>query len=296
LRTFRDAIRNKDFVLTAEVPLRAEQTVDELRGMFELLRPCADAVQLGDNQEAEGHIAALAIARIAIDAGIDAVVHVTARDRNRIAVQSDLMGAAALGVTSFVLKRGDKLPPVLKGRVKRVSDISTTEMLAMAQRISDSGKIVDTPGLFLGTYVTIITPGQTWQANRLFDKIETGARFLQTRPCLDVDLMRSYAAALVAQKVPHRASFIVTVPLVSSRQDVAALLQRYSKTAIPEKLIRRLDAASDGAAEGIAILAETLTAAAKIPGIAGANIRFTGDPAAVCEAVRLSGLEARSTG
>jgi len=289
-------MRSKDFVLTAEVPLRADQTVDELRAMFEALKPCVDAVQIGDNQEAEGHIAALAIARIALDAGVDAVVHVTGRDRNRIAVQSDLMGGAALGVTSFVLKRGDKLPPVLKGRVKRVSDTRTTEMLAMAQRISDNSRIVDAPGLFLGTYVTIITPGQAWRANRLFDKIETGARFLLTRPCLDVGLMKRYAAALVAQKVPHRAAFVVTMPMPGSRQDVAELLRRYRKTAIPERVLRRLDAADEEAGEGIAILSETLAAAAKIPGISGANIRFTGDPAAVCDAIRASGLAERDAG
>ena len=291
MKTLRDSLRSKDFVLTAEIPLHPNQTVAELNAMFETLRPCVDAIQVGDNDDAEGHIAPLAIARIALDAGLDPVVHLSGRDRNRIALQSEILGSAALGITSLVLKRGEKLPAALKGRVKGVFDLRATQFLATASRISENAELVGPPGFLLGTFVTVIEPDSDWQAQQVFEKIEAGARLLQTRPCLDTELLESYAASLVSLKVPHRASFIVTIPLLASVPEATTMLDRFGSAAIPEAVVGRLAGATDAGREGVEILAEALSAVAQIPGVSGANLKFSGDAAAVRQAIQQSGLE-----
>lgn len=291
MKTFRDALRSKDFVLTAEIPLHPNQAVADLSAMFETLSACVDAIQVGDNEDAEGHIAPLAIARIALDAGIDPVIHLSGRDRNRIALQSEILGAAALGITSLVLKRGEKLPAALKGRVKGVFDLRATQLLATASRISENSKQVDPPGFLLGTFVTVIDPEPDWQAQQVFEKIEAGARLLQTRPCLDTELLGTYAASLVSLKVPHRASFIVTIPLLGSVAEATTILDRFGSAAIPEPVIKRLAGATDARREGIEILAETLSVVAQIPGVSGANLKFAGDTATLRQAIQQSGLE-----
>lgn len=292
MKTFRDSIRSKDFILTAEIPLHPNQTVSDLRAMFEALRPCVDAIQVGDNEDADGHIAPLAIARIALDLGIDPVIQLSGRDRNKIALQSEILGAAALGVTSLVLKRGDKLPSALKGRVKGVFDVRTTQLLTIARRINENSELVQSPGFLFGTFLTIIDPGEKWQATRVLEKIDAGARFLQTRPCLDTELLQKYAARLVSLKLTHRASFVITLPLLTSAAEAGAMLERYANAAIPDAVIERLSRAADGRREGVAILAETLSTVAQMPGVAGVNIRFTGDAFAVEQAIRQAGLAA----
>lgn len=259
--------------------------------MFGALCPCVDAIQVGDNEDAEGHMAPLAVARIALDAGIDPVVHLSGRDRNRIALQSEILGSAALGITTLILKRGEKLPAALKGRVKGVFDLGAIQFLATASRISKNAELVAQPGFLLGTFVTVIDPDPDWQAQQVFEKIEAGARLLQTRPCLDTELLNTYAASLVSLKVPHRASFIVTIPLLGSVAEAMLTLDRFGPAAIPESMIKRLAGAADARREGVDILAETLSVVAQIPGVSGANLKFAGDAATLRQAIQQSGLE-----
>ncbi len=216
MASFWEAIRNKDFVITVEPPLHTQLTRDALSNSFDALADRVDGVQLSDDEQAEPHIAPLASASIALSRGVDPVVHLSARDRNRIALHGEILGAAAIGVTSLVLKRGNKLPPSLKGRVKSVFDSRTVQLLQLAARIGETAPIVAPPGLLLGAMVTAITPPPGWQAERLGDKLDAGAGFLQSRNCLDVELLKHYAAALVALKLTHRATFIVSVPLLTS--------------------------------------------------------------------------------
>ncbi|MGH8194148.1 MAG: methylenetetrahydrofolate reductase, partial [Woeseiaceae bacterium] len=114
MHTFRDAVRSKDFVVTAQLPLDPASTARDVRASVDALHGIVDALQISDNHDARPHLAPLAAASLVLQSGMDALVHMSCRDRNRIALQSDLMGAAALGVTSLILTRGEKLPASLK--------------------------------------------------------------------------------------------------------------------------------------------------------------------------------------
>lgn len=288
MQSFREAIRRKDFVITVEPPLHTQLTPEDLRHSFGVLAGRVDAVQIGDNEAAEGHIAPLAIAGIALSQGVDPLIHLSARDRNRIALQAEILGAAALGATSLVLKRGSKLPRTLKGRVKSVFDSRTVQMLQLATRISETSPTVASPGLLLGSVVTVIDPEPGWGAERVTEKLDAGAGFLLSRACLDVELLKRYAAALVALRLTHRSTFIVSVPLLTSAQDLRWLGEKLPDTVIPQHLPKRLLGAKNPREQGIADCVASIAAIGDIPGVSGVNLIYRGDVADIVEVLELA--------
>lgn len=284
MKKFRDAVRSSDFVVTAQLPLAPGTTADDVRRTVETLQPVVAALQISDNATTQPHMSPLAAASLVLQSGMDPVVQMSCRDRNRIALQSDLMGAAALGVTSFILSRGEKLPAAHKQRIRGVFDIGARRLIATAQAISANERLVAAPGFFLGSNVTVIDPPDDWSADGIDSKAGAGTKFVQTQPCLDIAILKRYMAALVARKALERISVIVQVPLLES-MDMARELQNARRTLLmPRAVTMRLEQAGDFAAEAESICIEALKAAATIPGVSGANIVHRCDPAAVLRA------------
>jgi methylenetetrahydrofolate reductase (NADPH) len=289
VHTFRDAMRNKDFVLTAQLPLDPAWTASDIRASAEALRGFVDAVQISDNVDARPHIAPLAAASLALQAGVDPVVQMSCRDRNRIALQSDLMGAAALGVTSLLLTRGEKLPASLKQRVQGVFDIGAQRLLATAQAIAANERLLAPPGFFLGSNVTVIEPPDDWTADGVDFKAGAGIKFVQTQACLDTELLQKYMAALVAKKALERISVIVQVPLLDSPEMLHDLRQGRRPPLVADATVARLNQSADTASAGESLCIEVLQRVAAIPGVAGANILYRGDSAGVARVVEALG-------
>ena len=232
----------------------------------------------------------MAVASVALTTGIDPVLHLHGRDMNRIALQSEIIGAVTMGLSSVVVRRGEKLPSMLRGRVKGVLDTKTTQLLSIAKRVAEREEFSDSPDLLIGCMVPPMRPNEDWEAALIQEKLDCGAQFLQTRPIFNPDLLREYASALVAQKITHRARLIAGFPLLSSLSSARSIGERYIGTTIPEPMIRRLGDAADSRAEGICVLAEQLQAAASTPGVTGAAIVNVDDIDAVIEAVTSAGL------
>jgi methylenetetrahydrofolate reductase (NADPH) len=285
-------MRNKDFVVTAQLPIEPAWTASDVRVSAEALRGVVDAVQISDNVDARPHIAPLAAACLAMQAGMDAVVQIGCRDRNRIALQSDLMGAAALGVTSLLLTRGEKLPASLKQRVRGVFDIGAQRLLATAQAIAANERLIAPPGFFLGSNVTVIEPPDDWAADGLDFKAGAGIKFVQTQACLDTELLQKYMAALVAKKALERISVIVQVPLLDSLEMLHDLHQGRRPLLVADATAARLKQSADPAAAAESLCIDVLRQVAAIPGVAGANILYRGDCAGVARVVKASGMPA----
>jgi methylenetetrahydrofolate reductase (NADPH) len=286
VKKFRDAVRNSDFVVAAQLPLAPGTTAEDVRHIVKALQPLVDAVLIADNTTTRPHMSPLAAASIALQAGMDPIVQLTCRDRNRIALQGDLMGAAALGVTSLILSRGEKLPAAHKQRIKGVFDIGAQRLLATAQAVSANERLIAPPGFFLGSNVTVIDPPDEWSADGVDSKADAGSKFLQTQPCLDVDVLRRYMAALVARKAIERVSIIVQVPLLESMEMLAELQSARRPLVIPQDLLRRLEQADDFSGEAESICSGVLKAISAVPGVSGACILHRGDPSAVMRVLR----------
>ena len=108
MKTFKNAVHTRDFAVTAEIFLRPESDAESIRHQAEVLRDHVDAILLTDNQFGQVHMSTLVAASILMACGVDAIVQLSSRNRNRIALLSDLLGAAALGISSLLLVRGER--------------------------------------------------------------------------------------------------------------------------------------------------------------------------------------------
>jgi methylenetetrahydrofolate reductase (NADPH) len=278
-------MRGKDFVVTAQLPLDAGTIGADVQAHVDALRGRVDAVQLSDNPGARPHISPIAAASLVLQAGMDPVVHLICRDRNRIALQSDLMGAAAIGVTSLVLSRGEKLPASLKQQVKGVFDIGAQRLLATAQALNAHARLVEPPGFFLGANVTAIDPPEDWGADGVDGKADAGVKFVQTQACLDLRTLRRYMAALIARKALERISVMVQVPLIVSLEMLHDLRQGRRPLLIPDATAERLKDAVDIRVEGETICREVFEEVKGVPGVSGVNVICCSDPQAVARVI-----------
>ncbi len=290
MQTFRDALRERDLVVTAELPLTPGSSADDIGESLEVLAPVVDAVHISDNRMGAGHASPVSVAALAIREGVDAIPHLSCRDRNRIALRGDILGAAINGVTSLLVARGEKVPATAAVRAKGVFNGSASELAEFAKHVSDESDIVTPPGLLVGSYSTVFAPAADWQATRLDEKIESGARFLLTQPCLNTDVLASYMEVVVGRRITHRAAIIVEVPLLSSLQQARAIKEIYPGAPLPDDLVKRISSAKDPAGEGVEVCASVLKAASEIPGVSGVNVLHYGSAATISAAIRASGL------
>lgn len=263
---------------------------DDIRETVELLRPWVDALQVSDNVTTEPHMSPLAAASLVLGCGMDAVIQFNCRDRNRIALQSDIMGAAVIGVTSLVLSRGEKLPASFKQKVKGVFDIGAKRLLATARVIGDVERLIPPPGFLLGSNITVIDPPDDWTADGVDTKADAGSKFVQTQPCLNVTILRKYMAALVATRALQKLSVIVQIPVLDSPEMTRDLQRGRRPLMIPKPLLARLADSGEFTREGRRIAAEALSAAAQIPGVSGANLLYRGSATTAEAVIRESGV------
>jgi len=276
LPTFRDALSSKDFVLTAGLDLPPSATRRELEYTIDGLAGRVDAFQIAESPDRSGRMAPLAVAAIVLARGADCVVELSARDRNRVALKSELLGAAALGVTSMVLVRGEKFSVAVGQKPRGIFELGATEMLQLASGSGPEASGEPPQDFLLGTAVTLFRPESDWKPRRLIAKLDAGARFLQSQPCLNPDLAARYVERLVRLRLTHRASVLVNVPLLASAGEARTLRNYVPGAALPEDVIRRLDAAKDPAKEGVSMAADMLARLRETPGVAGARLSAVG--------------------
>lgn len=269
------------------MPLAPETTARDVRDAAALLKPHVDAIQVGDNHDVDGHMSPLAVAALARDAGADTVVHLSCRDRNRIALQAEILGAAALGVTSLVLMRGDKLPGTT-ALARGVFQVDAQQLIQLATAIGGNAKLVSPPGFSIGSRVLVFRPDKDWQATRVADKVEAGSNFLQTQPCLNPEVCHEYIARLIEMKLTHRVSVIVEVPVLTKSKALKAMKEHVPGAAIPDTVVKRLAKAGSTVKEGIAIAAETIAALRKVPGVGGVNVVCDTGVQHIVEAIKKS--------
>ena len=288
--TFKDSLKTKDFVVTAHVNLAETPDAESLLRQGEILRPVVDAVQLTDSSSTQIQMSSLAAAALLIQQGIDPIVHMACRDRNRIALEKDLIGAAALGVSSVLVMRGKKIPKSDKHGVRNVFDIPALEFMAYIQSLKQSDSDLLSADFLLGANAEVFDPDPDWTPKNLIRKCDAGANFVQLQICFDLDVARNYMARIVASKLTHRASFIMALaPLPSA--DVARWVRDNVKGAlVPEPIIERLEGARDPEREGIEICAELMQELATIPGVSGANLVTLGKLEAIPAAIDASGV------
>ena len=277
----------------AECLLRPETNAEAIRLQADVLRESVDAVLLTDNQHGQVHMSVLAAAKLMLDNGVDPVIQLSCRNRNRIVLVSDLLGAAALGVSSLLLVRGDRVPDGFEPRPKAVFDVDAKELIATASAMNDDERLPSAPAFFIGGVVTPHGPKPGWVPKKLIEKTNAGLQFALTHLCMDLSLLREYLKHLVGNELTRRISVIVSTAVLTSAEDALWLRSHRPNTMIPDSLLNRLEASADPVQEGLAICSEQLAELATIPGVDGANIMASTDLSMIPAAITAAKLDGR---
>lgn len=292
VNSFESALNSKSFVVTSEVLLGPQSGKQHVLEHAELFRGLVDAVLATDNQSGRLHASSLATAIILQQAGVEPILQLGCRNRNRVALLGDFLGASLFGIRSIQVVRGERVPEGFKPRPKPELDVTATEMIEIAGKMKTGDSFAEIPDLFVGGVTSPRAPARNWPAKKLVEKIDAGANFILVHTCMDIDMIRAYFRHLVDLKLTHRSRFIVSLAVLSSRQDAQWLRENKPNTVLPKALLDRLGSGPKSRDEGIAIAAEMLTECVRIPGVSGAHVYAPTDLTTIPEVLRRAGLVA----
>ena len=274
----RALLAAKKFALTAEITPPVSSELAELLAKAAPLKGLADAVNVTDGAGARPHLDSMVAALALLKEGLEPILQVTCRDRNRIALQSQLLGAAALGITNLLLLKGDDPRAGDQPDAKPVFDLDTAALAATAAGIRDRGelpygrKVGGSADFFIGVADSPVDPAPDWRPVGLTKKLEAGAQFAQTQFCMDAPILRRYVARLRESGVGDRIPLLIGVAPLASAKSARWIKQHLFGSIIPEWMIERLERASDPQAEGRALCVDLLKEYAEIPGVSGAHL------------------------
>jgi methylenetetrahydrofolate reductase (NADPH) len=283
----QDKLRAKRFVITAEVtpPVSADRSALLAKALP--LKGLADAVNITDGAGARPHLSALSSATILVEQGMEPILQITCRDRNRIALQSDLLGAAASGIRNLLMLRGDDPSAGDQPDAKAVFDIDPRQLLDTARKLRDTGelpsgrKVAGHADFFLGAADNPIDPLPGWEPKGLAAKAAAGAQFVQTQFCMDAALLRRYLTRIAEHGLADRLSLLIGIVPLRSVKSANWIREKLFGAIIPQAIVDRLERATDPAEEGRRICLEMVRELADIPGIAGCHIMAPGNEATV---------------
>ncbi|HEY7401444.1 MAG TPA: methylenetetrahydrofolate reductase [Actinomycetota bacterium] len=239
-----------------------------------------DAVNCTDNSSAHPHLSPLAAAKLLVDRGIEPIVQLTCRDRNRLALQADLLGAHALGARNVVCMTGDDVTAGDHPEAKPIYDIDSLHLLRMARILRDegtylSGRALTSPPTFLvGAVENPFAPPVDYRPLRLGTKIEAGAEFIQTQICFNVERMREFMRLVVDSGAAERAWILAGVYVPRSARAASYLRDWVPGIDVPESVVRRLEGvpADRQEEEGIRLAVEICEEVRAMPGVAGLHL------------------------
>jgi methylenetetrahydrofolate reductase (NADPH) len=203
--------------------------------------------------------------------GVEPVLQVTCRDRNRIAIQSDLLGAAAFGISNVLVLTGDKV------ETGDEPDATGSELSSV-------------PDFFPGAADAPRDPAADWEPSGLRDKLAAGARFVQMQYCFDMEILDRYMQRLADHAMTDKLYFLVGLGPLRSAKAAIWIRDNLFGTIVPDGVVRRMEAARDPRSEGINICAELIQQAREINGVAGVHLMAPGLHQEMVEAVKLAGM------
>jgi 5,10-methylenetetrahydrofolate reductase len=283
------------FAVTAEIGPPKGADAEVVRRKAQALAGLVDAANITDNQTAVVRLSSIAGAVIAREAGVEPIVQVTCRDRNRIAIQSDLLGAYALGIRNVLSMTGDAAKAGNHPDAKDVFDLTTADLLGMLRTMRDEHRFLNgeemrvAPAMFIGATSAPMLGPMEKELARLDERVKLGADFFQSQFVYDVDAFRPFMEQWVDRGLSARASFLVGVgPLKSLAQ--AQHMNGLAGVVIPPVVLKRLADAGDQQREGMAICLETIAQLRELQGVAGIHVMAVAQEDVVPDLLRATGL------
>ena len=276
--TLAERLERGNFVVTAEVTPALSADPEVFLRRAAPLKGMADAVNVTDAAGARATLSSLAGAALLVGDGVEPILQVTCRDRNRIGLACDLIGAAALGVRNILVLHGDGPEAGDQPEAKPVFDLDSRGVMTLVRQMRDQGTlpsgraIEPPPRLLIGGADTPFDPPEAWQPDGLRAKADAGADFIQTQFVFDPDVAGRYFQRLADHGLTERLAFIVGVGPLASARSARWMNDNLFGVTVPESVIARLEAAEDQAAEGRRICVELIQTYAEMAGVAGVHI------------------------
>lgn len=266
-----------NFAVTAEIGPPRGADGEHMRNWARKLKGYADAFNITDCQTAIVRLSSLAGAVLLLSEGVEPVMQMTCRDRNRIAIQSDILGASALGVKNILCLSGDHQSfGNMKGS-KNVYDIDSIQQIAMFKMMRDEKKdmsgeaLTKAPELFIGAAENPFADPFEFRAIRLAKKVNAGVDFIQTQLIYDIERFEKFMAMVRDKGLDSKVHILGGVtPLKSAK--VAKYMTKIPGLLIPQDIITRMEKAQEPKKEGIKLCLETIEQLKKIKGVHGVHI------------------------
>jgi methylenetetrahydrofolate reductase (NADPH) len=259
-----------------------------------------DAVNLTDNPTATAHMSPLAGVRFAAEAGIEPTVQLTVRDRNRLGLTSDLLGAWALGARNVFCLTGDPIHIGDQPDASVVGDLTVNDVVALARRLREDGttltgkEVTDPPRFLIG--VAELPLMDPYDPARLDAKLDAGADFVMTQIVYDLERFEAWAEEQRARGLFERAKVIVGVTPLRSAKQARFMDEKLPGVSVPAEVVAALEAAGDQASEvGLALATDLVGRLRRIAGIAGVHVMAMGRDETTRELVERAGLFPRPT-
>jgi 5,10-methylenetetrahydrofolate reductase len=283
------------FAVTAEVVPPRSADPEPVRTQARGLVGYADAVNVTDNPTSSAHMASLAGSMLVAAAGLEPVIQLTCRDRNRIGLTSELLGAWALGARNVLCLTGD--PPTAGDHpgAKEVFDLTVLELIGLAASLRAEGRLLSgaviesPPRFFIG--VADVPLSDDYAFGRLEQKAEAGADFVQTQIVFDVDAFESWAGEARARGILERMFVLAGVAVPRGPKTARYMRDHLPGVRVPDRIIQLLDEAGpDAEAEGVRLAVEVVARLKAIEGIAGIHVMGLGKMDPVRRVIQAAGL------
>jgi 5,10-methylenetetrahydrofolate reductase len=268
-------------VVTCEIATGDGADPDDITRRARLVRDHVDAVNVPDNTAGVVHLAAWAASAILAREGVDPIMHMTCRDRNRLALQSDLLGAAALGVRNVLCLTGDHMVHGDHPSAKPVFDLDSLQLVSLAQvlrhgRYLSGREIKPAPDLFPGATENPFAPPYDFRPLRLQKKVEAGARFIQTQITFNVPRFASFMNRVRDLGLDLKVPILAGVAPLRSARAARFMQDRVPGMDVPETIVRRMEQSGSERSrreeEGIRICVEIIEQLREIGGLAGFHL------------------------
>jgi methylenetetrahydrofolate reductase (NADPH) len=298
--SLRGRLAAGEFAVTAEITPPRGASTESITRAAALLRDWVDAVNVTDNQGANVRLASWAGSLALLAAGVEPVMQMTCRDRNRIALQSDLLGASAMGVRNILVMSGDHPSSGDHPEARGVFDLDSVHLLWTLRTMRDQRALLSgrtlrpAPECFLGAVENPFAPPVTFRAERLGKKVAVGAQFVQTQFVFDVPAFARWMAQVRDLGLDRRCAVLAGIGAVRSLRALEFMRDKVPGVHVPDEVYQRLRAvpAEKFAAAGVRLAAETVQRVREIAGVAGVHLLAGGNEEAVPEILALAELRA----
>ena len=275
---FEKKLKSKEFVFTAETSPPDSTVRSEITDRVLCLKDLADAINVTDGASAKSHLSSLVVSSIIKDIEIEPILQLTTRDRNRIAIQSDLLGAWTLNIQNILCIYGDQVETGDQPETKEVRDLDTLGVINTAnyfkqeKRFPSGRSIKSAPEFFIGGADTPFEIDDKFDCANLIKKIEQGVNFFQTQYAFDAQILKKYMDRLKKFNITKKAYYLVGLGVIKSAKSAKWMNKNLFGINIPNSIIKRLENSTNERKEGIKICIELIEKYQEIEGVHGIHL------------------------